>query len=46
MQWLWCRDQRRRAVPLKACTATATEITGVRVLTEVLDLVSEEMCKQ
>ena len=43
MQWLWCRGQRRRqgklfAVPVKASTAMATEIAGVRVRTEVRDL--------
>ena len=30
------------AVPLRACTAMAAEITGVSVLTEVLDLLLDE----
>ena len=31
---------RKFAVPLKACTATASEIAGVSVLTAVLDVLS------
>ena len=48
MQRLWCRDQSRGrkmwvtisriALPLKVSTAMATDIAGVRDLTEILDL--------